>query len=1497
MKKSGLAGAWVFGLGVIMAACQGGADVAQSSSGLQAESAAKAAPEKSVALEHRPPIQYPDDPNWIPYEPGVVVVKFRAGVDRLSAASIAKSLGLSVVEYRKPLDLYRMGLSSKETPEEAARRIARDPRVAYAEPNWKIRLLNTPNDPRYSEDWGMNNTGQTGGTPDADIDAPEAWDISIGSYDVVVAVLDTGVDYTHPDLAANMWTNADEIAGNGIDDDNNGYIDDVRGWDFEHQTNDPMDDYGHGTHCSGIIGAVGNNSLGVAGVNWRVTIMPLRIIGNQELEDYCVDAAEAIHYAVDNGARVMSCSWWTVQHYSQTLENAVAYANSMGVILVAAAGNGYPDGIGKDTDDPSTMHWPSSWPYDNIIAVAATTHTDQKASFSNYGLVTVDVGAPGEDILSTIWPGGGYDLMSGTSMATPHVAGLCALMFSIRPDLDMLQVKNTLIGTIDPVADLQGRCVSGGRVNALRALQAISGVPLPPVALAGGNQTVPTGTHVTLDGSHSFDPNGDPISHEWQFYRPANSSAVLSSTTAPAPTFDADVCGEYQGILTVTDSTGLISNPDRARVVAVNQTALNPVVESAHPYADNFDYTWTITQPGAVVIGVHFASFDTEQGYDFVHVLDANDVEVASYSGALGAFSTPVVTGNTIKLRLTSDSSVNRNGFVADAITWCDAGRCPPGLGDCDDDPATGPDGCETNTASSTQNCGWCGHACAAPHAVNQCVAGMCQVAGCESGWFDCNNDFADGCESNPLIDPQNCGLTGCGNPTCGPVPHGSGGCAGGQCTVGTCEAGWGDCDGNVGNGCERDVTADVQNCGTCGNVCNLPHATGHSCIDGVCYPSTCQDSAEDVQSPHPYPHNYNNTWTITRPGASVMSVHFSMLNVERNWDFVRVLDGNDSEIATYTGQYEPFWSPNVPGSTVKVNFTSDSSVAYDGFTIDMVRACLGACEAGYGDCDGLPANGCEASVQSDVDNCGGCGVVCGYPHMDSQCVGGTCQPGTSCLAGWGDCDGVATNGCETDLTSSAQHCSACGSACTYDHASGVCNNGTCELGNCASGYANCNDSPSDGCEVQTSTDPQNCGSCGNVCTLDHASAGCAAGECRVASCEVGWGDCDHAAANGCEQPVVDDPANCGACGRTCNSLPHATGHCEGVDCAIDSCATGWGNCDGAGFNGCESLVGSDPENCGQCGNACTFANASALCVGGQCQLDRCIGGFNNCNNDPADGCESNYRTDPENCGSCGRRCEAAHATANCVGGYCGIAACDEGWTDCNHALADGCEVHTGEDAQNCGACGVLCRLSHATAACHLGQCVVGSCDIGYADCNGDAADGCEVDTRSDAQNCGACGTSCALAHAVSACDASACVITRCEADFGNCDGQTANGCEADLTSDEANCGRCGIECGNGQECREKNCLCPDDDGDGYAKPPCGNDCDDTRQGVHPNTAEICGDQLDNNCDGLTDSDDQVACPKEETSGGGCGCGTGASGGSGLLMLLGLSLLGIKRRK
>ncbi|MEM1170386.1 MAG: S8 family serine peptidase, partial [Cyanobacteria bacterium P01_H01_bin.35] len=422
---------------------------------------------------------------------GQVIVKPRGFGEISSLSSLQARLGATTINTTKT-DLGLQLWSIPGDVEDFISRNQNNPLLEYIEPNYTITLdsrvpddsiinadstvpnesiinadFTAPNDTFFNLMWGLHNTGQTGGTSDADIDALEAWDIQTGSNNVVVGVIDTGIDYTHPDLANNMWTNPGEIPGNGIDDDGNGYVDDVYGYDFAYGDNDPIDLVdGHGTHVAGTIGADGNNGQGVVGVNWNVDLMAIKFLDDNG-SGTTFGAIQAIEYATMMGADLTNNSWGG-GGFSQGLYDAIAAAGAADSLFIAAAGN-------SGTNNDATPHYPDGYDLDNIISVASTDHNDNLSSFSQYGATSVDLGAPGSSIASTV--PGGYAYLSGTSMATPHVSGVAALVLAENPDLSYQEVKDIILESTDPISALDGKTVTGGRLNAFKALSLLNATP------------------------------------------------------------------------------------------------------------------------------------------------------------------------------------------------------------------------------------------------------------------------------------------------------------------------------------------------------------------------------------------------------------------------------------------------------------------------------------------------------------------------------------------------------------------------------------------------------------------------------------------------------------------------------------------------------------------------------------------------------------------------------------------------------------------------------------------------------------------------------------------------------------------------------------------------------------------------------------------------------------------------------------------------------------
>ncbi|MET0390908.1 MAG: hypothetical protein ABW321_33350 [Polyangiales bacterium] len=445
------------------------------------------------------------------------------------------------------------------------------------------------------------------------------------------------------------------------------------------------------------------------------------------------------------------------------------------------------------------------------------------------------------------------------------------------------------------------------------------------------------------------------------------------------------------------------------------------------------------------------------------------------------------------------------------------------------------------------------------------------------------------------------------------------------------------------------------------------------------------------------------------------------------------------------------------------------------------------------------------------------CSAVCDLAHAAARCRAGQCRL-DACERGFADCDGLEANGCERRLDS-LRDCGACHNVCRDvacsqrclgPHvAAADCSGPACTIGRCADGFADCNADAADGCEADLLA-ADSCGTCGAVCRLPHvARARCdlsAAGDpvclidrtcgpeeldcsvTRLRGCDTTYADCDGRADNGCETDL-QRLTSCGGCGSTC-LREHARTECRGGQCVGLGCEPGYGPCGAGGV--CQSLQ-DDPQHCGACGHTCSAATPA--CSGGRCTAQRCPAGRADCDGDSANTCETRL-DDAASCGGCGVACgPLPHVSAvDCSAGQCAIGRCAPGFADCDGASFNGCEVDL-NTANDCGACGKSCSLAHAEARCELGRCTLEMCTDGRTDCNGDAADGCENDLRGDA-DCGRCGLACdGLPHvAAGSCQQGRCEIT-CLPGFADCDQDPDNGCEADLSLGRS-CGRCGNNCG-----------------------------------------------------------------------------------------------------
>ncbi|MBL9171056.1 MAG: immunoglobulin domain-containing protein [Verrucomicrobiales bacterium] len=527
-----------------------------------------------------------------------LLIKLRPGRAAIELEPLARSLNARLRAHPTAPALYFLELPdlTLDGVSQAQAILAQYPElIEYAEPDAIVRAAATsPNDPRFStEQWGLQNTGQAGGTADVDIDAPEAWDIRREATNVVVAVVDSGVRYTHEDLAANMWRNPGEIPGNGLDDDGNGFVDDIHGINAIDDTSNPDDDVpdpvlgvgGHGTSVAGVIGAVGNNGLGIAGVAWKVQIMALKWFNNQGAGALS-DAIQCLDYARSEGAAIVNASWQQGGLLSgtvnQSMMDALERLRQAGILFVSSAGN---DAANNDL----VAHFPSNYPFDNMVAVAAGTRTGSLSRQSNFGERLVDVVAPGEEILTTASKSDTeYAVVSGTSFAAPHVSGILAILKAHFPSADYRTLINRLLSSADRRDRLVGKVRTGAFVNLFNALSLRNVSEFPQITTFTLNGqpvgsleevSVLQGTNVSLA---SVVAGATPLSYSWK----KDGKAITGATSANLniPSFAAGDIGEYQlratnpaGAITVSVKLlGVVSKPEVAAAVnATNRTFLS----------------------------------------------------------------------------------------------------------------------------------------------------------------------------------------------------------------------------------------------------------------------------------------------------------------------------------------------------------------------------------------------------------------------------------------------------------------------------------------------------------------------------------------------------------------------------------------------------------------------------------------------------------------------------------------------------------------------------------------------------------------------------------------------------------------------------------------------------------------------------------------------------------------------------------------------------------
>ena len=560
-----------------------------------------------VLMSSLPALRAQQPSDTTPFVAGEVIVQFRDGVDEPRRAAVRAAHAATLSRQYGEVRIERLSIPAAANPIAVAQALSARPEVEAAQPNYLRQGTSfaAPNDTYYGSLWGLTA-----------ISASAAWSAyGPGTDTVVVADIDTGVDYTHPDLAGNMWTNPGEIAANGVDDDHNGYVDDVHGIDAANNDGDPADDHWHGTHTAGTFGAISDNAYGVTGVAGRVKVLACKFLtpGNGGTDG---DAIECFNYVIAMkqrgvNVRVTSNSWGALRggYFPSALKNAIDAAGNAGIVNVFAAGN---DGVNTD----ATPYDPASFTSDSIVSVAASDPGDARAGWSNYGAASVDLAAPGVDILST-YPGG-FAWASGTSMATPHVAGVAALLLAQRPSLSVAGVKSALMSGVDALPQWAGVVASGGRLNAYLALGGGSSNAAPTVALTGpsSGQSVAAPASIQLSANAS---DSDGSVTRVDFF--VNGGFVGSTANAPhTVTWNESNPGTYTVTATAYDNAGASAT---SQPVTIEVTGTPPPVSALPQVMLSAPLEGTVVVSGSLVTLTAEAS-DADDGVAYVEFYVGN---------------------------------------------------------------------------------------------------------------------------------------------------------------------------------------------------------------------------------------------------------------------------------------------------------------------------------------------------------------------------------------------------------------------------------------------------------------------------------------------------------------------------------------------------------------------------------------------------------------------------------------------------------------------------------------------------------------------------------------------------------------------------------------------------------------------------------------------------------------------------------------------------------
>lgn len=616
------------------------------------------------------------------------LLKFSKRLSPAEVQGLLQAEGAMVLRYFPLTRIYHVALPPGAEVPRRLKALRERSGVLIAVPNQRVSAQALPDDPQFGLQWALKNTGQEGGAVGNDIGIESVWDEFQDTGSIVVAVIDTGVDFEHPDLAANMWVNPGEIPGNQVDDDNNGYVDDVHGYDFVNDDGEPMDDNSHGTHVAGILGAVGDNAVGVSGVAWQAKIMALKFL-DEGATGTTSGAIPAIEYALAQGAKILVNSWGD-SNFNPALFEAILAADAQGALFFAAAGN-----QGRDTDEEP--FYPAGYDAPNVVSLASIDAADGLSSFSNFGRLSVDLAAPGGEILSTK-PNGTYGYISGTSMATPCAAGAAAVLWSRFPDLSHRQARNLLLQGAAPRAYLQNKTLMGGTLDVSGALAvARDDENQAPIANAGPDQSLELGSRITLQGG-ATDPDGDqPLIYEWELGVPPGSLSRLDSPFVPQPSFVPDREGVYVATLRVADSLSE-AVPDSATITIAGGALPPPVpvLKAKYRFEGNFH---AVPSDGGVPAGavVTVDALDSQSLFPenflyewaFMEKPSGSAAQLSSTSNAVVQFTADSAGVYTLRLRLEDGYNENHAEISLSARAAEDPAPQPPAP--APQDPASPP--------------------------------------------------------------------------------------------------------------------------------------------------------------------------------------------------------------------------------------------------------------------------------------------------------------------------------------------------------------------------------------------------------------------------------------------------------------------------------------------------------------------------------------------------------------------------------------------------------------------------------------------------------------------------------------------------------------------------------------------------------------------------------------------------------------------------------------